>query len=341
GRGGPDWNDEAITEMPNSWDRHLLDAGLWQHPRGWMHGQAHGEIRGDATQMDLIQAFKGPDTIYPDGINTENAITQLNLLADKESDKPFFLAFGILRPHLPFGAPQKYLDLYKDAELPVVPHPNKPNGRTTWHKSGEFYKYNRNNLDPNTNAEYSLIVRKHYAACVSYADAQVGRILDRLDELKLRDNTIVVLWGDHGWHLGEHSIWGKHALFEESLRSPLIISYPGIQNPGKLSHSMVETIDVFPTLTELAGLPKPKYASGVSIVPILKSPTASGHDAYGYFSKGFGRTIRTETHRMIAHEDGFIELYDHRTLAGETHNVADEQPEVVKNLLAKIEARFE
>ena len=341
GRGGPDWNDEAIPEMPNSWDRHLLDAGLWQHPRGWMHGQAHGEIRGDATQMDLIQAFKGPDTIYPDGINTENAITQLNLLADKESDKPFFLAFGILRPHLPFGAPQKYLDLYEDAELPVVPHPNKPNGRTTWHKSGEFYKYNRNNLDPNTNAEYSLIVRKHYAACVSYADAQVGRILDRLDELKLRDNTIVVLWGDHGWHLGEHSIWGKHALFEESLRSPLIISYPGIQNPGKLSHSMVETIDVFPTLTELAGLPKPKYASGVSIVPILKSPTASGHDAYGYFSRGYGRTIRTETHRMIAHEDGFIELYDHRTLAGETHNVADEQPEVVKNLLAKIEARFE
>ena len=104
---------------------------------------------------------------------------------------------------------------------------------------------------------------------------------------------------------------------------------------------MVETIDIFPTLTELAGLPKPKYSDGVSIIPILNSPTAPGHHAYGYFSKGYGKTIRTETHRMIAHEDGYIELYDHRTLQGETRNVAEEQPKLVKDLLAKIATRFE
>ncbi|MCH2388924.1 MAG: sulfatase-like hydrolase/transferase, partial [Opitutales bacterium] len=225
-----------------------------------------------------------------------------------------------------------------DAELPTVPHPKKPEGRTTWHKSGEFYKYKRDGMDPSTNADYSIQVRKHYAACVSYADAQVGRMLDRLDLLGIRENTIVVLWGDHGWHLGEHSIWGKHALFEESLRSPLIISYPGIPNPGKMSHSMVETIDVFPTLVELSGLPKAKHAHGVSLKPILESPNATGHDAYAY--RSYGYTIRTETHRLIAHTDGYIELYDHRTLEGETRNIADEQPEVVAELKAKIKKRF-
>lgn len=340
GRGGPDWNDPSIIEMPNSWDRHLLNAGAWQHPRGWMHGQAYGEIRGDATQMDLLQAYEGPDSIYPDGISTDQALEQLDSLVKMENDKPFFLAFGVLRPHLPFGAPKKYLDLYTNAELPVVPHPHKPKGRTTWHKSGEFYKYKRDGMDPNINADYSIQVRKHYAACVSYADAQVGRMLDRLDELGIRDNTIVVLWGDHGWHLGEHAIWGKHSLFEESLRSPLIISYPGIPNPGKLSHSMVETIDIFPTLVELSGLPKANQTQGVSLKPILESPDSPGHDAFGYFSRGYGHTIRTGTHRLIAHTDGYVELYDHRTLEGETRNVADEQPDVVAELKAKIKKRF-
>ncbi len=338
GRGGPDWDDEAIPEMPNSWDRHLLFSGPWQHPRGWMHGLANGEIRVDAGDMDLIQAVDGPDSIYPDGTNTDAALKQLKTLSGDESDKPFFLAFGILRPHLPFGAPAKYLERYRNAELPAISHPEKPDGKTTWHKSGEFYKYNRWGRDPNEDAAFALDVRQHYAACVTYADAQVGRMLDRLDALGLRENTIVVLWGDHGWHLGEHAIWGKHALFEESLRSPLIISYPGIPNPGKLSNSMVETVDVFPTLAELAGLPTPDYSSGVSIVPILKSADASGHHAYGYFKNA--RTIRNETHRLIAHDDGHLELYDHRTAEGETKNLSNAQPELARELLARINWRL-
>jgi len=343
GLGGPDWNDEAIPEMPNSWDRHILRAGPWQHPRGWMHGLANGEIRVVRNEMHAIQIVEGPDDIYPDGSNTDEAIKQLESLAGKESDKPFFLAFGILRPHLPFGAPAKYMEPYRDLELPPIHHPEKPKGKTTWHSSGEFFQYDLQGENPIEDPEYAMEVRRHYAACVSYADAQVGRILDRLDKLGLRENTIVVLWGDHGWHLGEHAIWGKHALFEESLRSPLIVSYPGIPNPGAMSHSIVETVDVFPTLTELAGLPRPDFSKGVSIVPILKSPDAHGHPAYGYYnkSKNSTKTIRNDTHRLILHQDGHIELYDHRTPEGETKNLAKSHPKLAQELLARIQWRFE
>lgn len=337
GRGGPDWDDEAIHEMPDSWDRQILDAGLWQHPRGWMHGLANGEIRIKANEMDVIQAIDGEDSIYPDGTNTEVAIKQLEELADSSSEKPFFLAFGILRPHLPFGAPAKYLAAYQDLELPPTPHPDQPESRTTWHKSNEFYKYNRWDKDPNEDSNFAQEVRRHYAACVSYADAQVGRILKRLEELGQRDNTIVVLWGDHGWHLGEHSVWGKHTLFEESLRSPLIISYPGIPNPGVATESIVESVDVFPTLLDLANLPAAPEHSGVSITPLLDSPETGGRPAFAYFRKA--KTIRTDSHRLISHTDGYLELYDHRSTEGETKNIASEQPELAQELLELINAR--
>jgi iduronate 2-sulfatase len=197
-------------------------------------------------------------------------------------------------------------------------------------------KYNRWGRNPNTDAEFATAVRKHYAACVSYADAQVGRIMQRLTELGARDNTIVVLWGDHGWHLGEHAIWGKHALFEESLRSPLIIHYPGIPHPGQPTRSLVETLDVFPTVCDLAELPAPDFTDGVSLRPILEAPDTPGHAAISYAG---GRTIRTETHRLIVHRDGFVELYDHTSPAGETENIASEHPDLVQQLLAKLDSR--
>ncbi len=208
GRGGPDWDDPEQPEMPGSWDRHLLPAGPWQHPRGWMHGLAHGEIRTEPTEMDVFQAEDGPDSIYPDGGAVEEALRQLDVLAS-DRETPFFLAVGILRPHLPFGAPRKYVDRYADAALPPTPHPAKPEGRTTWHSSGEFYKYNRWGRDPNEDADFAFQVRRHYAGCVTYADAQVGKLLDRLEATGAADSTIVVLWGDHGWHLGEHAVWGS------------------------------------------------------------------------------------------------------------------------------------
>ncbi|MGZ0164498.1 MAG: sulfatase-like hydrolase/transferase [Planctomycetales bacterium] len=338
GRGGKDWDQDSIPEMPLSWDRHLLPAGPWQHPRGSMHGLANGEIRSDASKMDLFQAVEGPDSIYPDGLIVDEALSQLDLLTEAKEDKPFFLAVGIIRPHLPFGAPKKYLDLYEGVELPPIAHPTKPEGKTTWHGSGEFMKYNRWKRNPNDDADFATEVRRHYAACVSYADAQVGRVIERLKATGEADNTIVVLWGDHGWHLGEHAIWGKHALFEESLRSPLIISYPKMPKRGEHSGSMVETIDVFPSVCEIAGLPKPGFVDGVSLQPLIENPSAAGHSAIAYAK---ARTIRTDTHRLVAHKDGYNELYDHRTPEGETRNVATEQPEVVKTLLAQLNRRLD
>ena len=337
GLGGENWDDPLQPEMPDSWDRHLLPAGPWQHPRGWMHGLADGEIRVNAADMDVFQAKDGPDSTYPDGRSIDEALRQLDLLTSDDG-QPFFLAVGILRPHLPFGAPLKYLKPYADIQLPPTPHPNKPAGRTTWHPSNEFRKYNLWNRDPDTDAAFALDVRRHYAACVTYADALVGRLLEGLDHSGAADNTIVLLWGDHGWHLGEHAIWGKHALYEESLRSPLIISYPDIPNPGVLTDALVETLDVFPTLCDLAGLPEPEFVEGVSLGPILDDPTSIGHPAISY--RQGAQTIRTETHRLILHDDGFAELYDHTSPESETVNVAAANASLVVNLTKSLQDRL-
>lgn len=336
GRGGKDWNDDAQLEMPDSWDRHLLPAGPWQHPRGWMHGLANGEIRQRAGGMDVLQAVDGPDSIYPDGISIDRALAELDELA--AADEPFFLAVGILRPHLPFGAPAKYLAPYADVELPAIPHPDKPEGETTWHRSGEFMKYNRWGKDPNEDAEFADEVRRHYAACVSFADAQVGRVLQKLRATGRADDTIVVLWGDHGWHLGEHAVWGKHTLFEESLRSPLIIAHADLPSPGAATDAVVETLDLFPTLCELADLPIPDFVDGTSLGPFLADPNGQGHPAIAYH--GGARTIRTATHRLIVHKSGTTELYDHTTAAGETQNVAAANPGLVAELTAAMQTRL-
>jgi iduronate 2-sulfatase len=247
-----------------------------------------------------------------------------------DRDRPFFLAVGIIRPHLPFGAPAKYLDHYRHAALPPIPHPTKPAGKTTWHGSGEFMKYNRWNRNPNEDADFATEVRRHYAACVSYADAQVGRLLDQLDAHGLRSNTIVVLWGDHGWHLGEHAIWGKHALFEESLRSPLIIQYAELAKPGDATDSIVETLDLFPTLCDIAGVPIPDSVTGRSLRPILGDANWPGHVAVSYTSKA--STIRNDRYRLVVHEGGEFELYDHKSDEKETRNIASDRRDLVKTL---------
>lgn len=343
GRGGTRWNDDSIREMPDSWDRHLLPASDWQDPRGWMHGLANGEIRIDAkkrgagVEMDVFQAIDGADSIYPDGVSIDESLRQLDQLTS-QADKPFFLAVGILRPHLPFGAPAKYLDLYRDVDLPSTPHPNKPAGRTTWHGSGEFMKYDRFGKNPNDDEAFAMEVRRHYAACVSYADAQVGRVIKKLRETGQFENTVIALWGDHGWHLGEHAIWGKHALFEESLRSPLIVSSPGMKLAGEATDAMVETLDLFPTLCDLAKVPAPDFVHGVSLKPVLDDPNAKGHAAVSY--SGRAKTIRTKQHRLILHKDGYVELYDHESKLNETKNVADLHPEHVRELTKKLANRL-
>ncbi|MDF7800619.1 sulfatase [Pontiellaceae bacterium B1224] len=335
GRGGPDWNDDAAIELPNAWDRHLMPCGKWETPKGAMHGLANGEVRKKAGDMDVFQSLEGPDTIYPDGLIADEGMKQLAELV--KADKPFFLAIGLIKPHLPFGAPQKYLDLYAGIELPPVPHPEKPDGITTWHGSGEFMNYNRWEKDPRTDEQFSENVRRHYAACVSYADKHVGDIIARLKQTGADKNTIIVVWGDHGWHLGEHSIWGKHSLFEEALLSPLIIQFPDIGKPGIPSDAVVETLDLFPTLCVLSKVPMPEFVQGVSLVPMLENPDAPGHSALGYKQDTF--TLRTAQYRIIQHKDGNIELYDHATPEGETRNIAAENPALVAELIEKLNVK--
>ena len=331
GRGGKNWDDSEKIEIPGGWDRHLMPCGKWQHPRGAMHGLAHGEIRGKASEMDVFQSKEGEDNIYPDGLIVEEGLNQLNVLS--KGDKPFFLAVGIIRPHLPFGAPAKYMKHYEGVKLPPIPHPEKPKGTTSWHNSGEFMRYNRWGKDPRKDAKFADEVRRHYAACVSYADAQVGKLLAKLKALNLEKDTVIVLWGDHGWHLGEHAIWGKHALFEESLRSPLIIRVPSMAKPGKPTDAVIASVDIFPTLCELTSLPAPDFAQGRSLVPILNDPSAKGWGAYGYNSNK--KTFRNDRWRLIKHKSGHVELYDHASTEKETRNVADQFPEVVKKLSAE------
>lgn len=329
GRGGQSWNDDSIIEMPNAWDRHVMPEGEWKTPVGAMHGLAHGNIRPkNASKFDVFEASEGPDTIYPDGLIAEAGIKQLEELA--KADEPFFLAIGLIKPHLPFGAPQNYLDLYEGVDFPPIASPSKPAGKTTWHGSGEFMKYNRWGKDPRTDEAFAMDVRRHYAACVSYADKQVGDIVAKLKEIGADKNTIIVLWGDHGWHLGEQNIWGKHSLFEESLHSPLIFVDPSAAELGGSSHAVVETLDIFPTLCELTGLKTPDFAQGVSLQSILLNPKAPGHSAIAYY--GEAKTIRTDIYRLIAHKDGYTELYDHTTSKKETVNLAAEHPELVSEL---------
>jgi iduronate 2-sulfatase len=338
GRGGPDWNDPDVLEMPNAWDRHVCPSGDWQHPRGFMHGLAHGEIRNQTENMDVYQSLSGEDSIYPDGLTTDEASRQLAELV-KNQQRPFFMAVGLLRPHLPFGAPANYMQPYRTIDLPAIPHPQKPGGQTTWHNSGEFMKYNRWGRNPNQDAEFASQVRKHYAACVSYADAQVGKLLDQLEASEASQNTIVVIWGDHGWHLGEHAIWGKHSLFEESLRSPLIVCSPRHARQASLAvDTVVETVDIFPTLCELAHLPQPDFVAGHSLVNTMQGQPPDESSAVSYFKQA--RSLRTARYRLIAHRDGHLELYDHQSPAGEVENIAASAPDLCHQLLQTLDARY-
>jgi len=333
GLGGRNWADENQVEMPGAWDRHIMPSAEWKHPRGAMHGLAHGKIRKKASEHPVYEAVEGPNEIYPDGPIALEGIEQINALS--KSGEPFFLAVGLIRPHLPFGAPKRFLDLYDAVELPPIPHPEKPAALSTWHRSAEFRQYQRWGKDPNKDPAFADALRRHYAACVSYVDAHVGLLIEALEANKLRENTVIVLWGDHGFHLGEHAIWGKHSLYEESLLAPLIIATPGMPKPGYKAHGIVETTDIFPTLCELSGLEVPAFAHGRSLLPFLSTPETVGEPAIGYLQNR-GKTIRTDRYRLILHDDGAVELYDHFSDPEEQINRATDKPKLVERLKAEL-----
>lgn len=284
------------------------DAASWSTP--WVNDKTapYANIvpqkgtRGPATECADV-----PDNRYQDGVCAEIGIKLLNQL--KDNKKPFFLAVGFHKPHLPFVAPKKYWDLYKRDQFQVAPFQHKAAGspNLAYHSSGELKKYSDiPNFDSFSEKELnhmSIDKQKEllhgYYAATSYMDAQLVKVLDELDRLKLSDNTIVVLWGDHGWHLGDHGLWNKHTDFEQATHACVLMRVKGMK-PGIKPITQSELVDIFPTLCELTGIPTPKYLDGISLVPAMKNPTAELREyAFSQYPRkeAMGYTIRTKRFR--------------------------------------------
>lgn len=220
-----------------------------------------------------------PDGEYLDGRVADGAIAELREL--KSNDKPFFLGVGFHKPHLPFVAPKKYFDLYDPAKIELTKVRNPPtNGPTiALHSSFELRSRTLVPIEGPIDDATSRELLRAYYACTSFIDAQIGRVIAELDKLGLRDNTIIVVWGDHGWHLGEYGMWGKATDYEVATRAPLIVWTPDMAQRGTKTRGLVEFLDIYPTLCELAGLPMPASLEGRSFVPQLKDPSAPGKSA--------------------------------------------------------------
>lgn len=320
------------------------------HPRGNWKGRGYVSDRAlrlmaerdgtNPSKKGIGPAFDAadvPDNGYPDGVTADRAIQELRRL----KDKPFFLAVGFYKPHLPFNAPKKYWDLYDRDRIELPANRNAPGGAppyalTNW---GELRQYvgipTQGNL---SDAQARELIHGYYA-CVSYMDAQLGRVLDELERLGLQDKTVVVLWGDHGWKLGEYSAWCKHTNFELDTHAPLILSVPGQKNAGQKTRALVEFVDIYPSLCEAAELPLPPHLEGTSMMPLLGNPRRPWKNAvFSQYPRGrspatgrkrlMGYSMRTDRYRYtewLDHQTNTavdVELYDHQKDAGENVNVA-------------------
>lgn len=338
-----------------------------------------------------------PDYFYEDGYNAELAIATLKDMLEKNPDKPFFLGMGMKKPHLNWMAPAKYWDMYDPVKIKLATQTEAPeNGAAMGlHPSFELRaRYGIPKKGP-IDDEMAITLKHAYLACVSYIDALIGKMIDALEEVSVRDNTIIMLWSDHGWHLGDMGIWGKATNYEIATRVPLIIWTPDMskENRGKKTDALVELVDMFPTLCELAGLEQPEHLEGTSFAPLLDNPNQSWKLAvFSQFpnpalrewaanplSQGMretyfgplieeveakikaqqadkwdrdlfennvmGYAMRTDRYRIIIWKDYknpeaellFVELYDHENDPTETKNIAGENPEIVKELIAQFD----
>jgi iduronate 2-sulfatase len=278
-----------------------------------------------------------PDEAYFDGRIAASAIQALDELKQQQNAQPFFLALGVWKPHLPFNPPQRYWDLYDPEKISLPASPMPPRGvpAIALHNSRELMVDAANKLTP----EQVRVLRHGYYAGISYLDAQVGKLLAALDRLELADNTIVVFWSDHGYHLGEHGLWCKTSNFELDARVPLVIAPPKYAHGGQGTSSLVELLDLYPTLVDLCGLPPIDGHEGMSLKAVLdnpqheiKSAALTQHPRPNYYKdepEAMGYSLRTPRYRYTEWRDwtsGRVvarELYDHQTDADETVNLAD------------------
>ena len=332
--GVPGGVGKMTHQDPPSWDVSISPPGD-EHESVGPGGDPNPDLR-HGLKMQWVQ------TATAEGqADAAAADTAINLLRESASD-PFFLGLGFVRPHTPFVAPSRFFDMYPldDIELIYnppddledIPAPAKNLRPFLWHQMG-------------MSEENQRISLRGYYASVSFMDEQVGRVLDELDRLGIADRTAVVFFGDHGWHLGEHTHWQKMSLMEESVRAPLIISAPGARGAGRSSRALVEFVDFYPTLADLCGLEPPSDLEGVSLAPLLDDPAASVKDAafsqVQWEDRIFGRTVRTDRFRYIRWEGdgGGEELYDHENDPREFTNLA-QAPEF-SAVLAEMRTRLD
>ncbi len=301
--------------------------------RGYLTDEAIEQVKNHPLQRGLGPAYECadvPDNAYPDGKNTDYAITELERLS--KQDKPFFAAVGYLKPHLPFSAPKRYWDMYDSSKLPLAPNPFSPKNAADYalQDFGELRQYFSIPKEGELDEDLARILIHGYCACVSYVDEQIGRLLKTLEELNLAEDTIVVLWGDHGWKLGEHGSWCKHSNFEIDTHSPLIIRAPDI-NATKQVTELVEFVDIFPTLADLCSLSAPPHLEGSSVVPLLTNEGKT-HIKYAFSQyprdEIMGYAVRSERFRYVEWRDfktgelKACELYDSENL--ENENLIDD-----------------
>ena len=329
-----------FEDSPKAWSRKPLHLGGFEYATeeginiARMNLKLHPSLNwaiGAPTEIADV-----PDHAYKDGELTENALQEMERLRGK----PFFLCVGYKKPHLPFTAPKKYWDMYDPAKIQLAPNPFLPKGIPPYCMRGygelkSYYGTPQKN-EPLTD-DQARHLRHGYYACVSFLDAQVGRLMEGLEKLKLRDKTIIILWGDNGIKLGEHGCWSKHTNFDIDTRVPLIVSVPGMKAAGKHTRAFVESVDIYPTLCQCCGLEFPKQpCEGLSFAPLLAKPglpwkkAAFSQAPFG--PKIMGWSIRTNRFRYIKWKKLrgkkvlALELYDHQNDPLENTNVSSEPP---------------
>ena len=321
---------------------------------------ADGYNNGPAWEAEDVE-----DTLYYDGAQAALAMRTLDRLA--QQDQPFYLGMGFFRPHLPFAAPKKYWDLYDRNAIPLATNPFIPEDAPVMSMNSMYelrvydgFSYLKHPSVSNISEDTSRILKHGYYASVSYVDAQVGKLIQKLKDLGIYDNTIIIVWGDHGWKLGEHHSWCKQTNYAVDLQVPLILASPDQPNRGKQTYALTELVDLFPSLCDLAGIPKPGYLEGTSFVPLLENPDQPWKDAvFSQFHRRprispdggryMGYSIKTKDHHYIEWyqwnaETGMrgdsvtCELYDSLEDPNENVNIAVKQPALAYRLSRDLKA---
>ena len=357
------YHTENVGKIFHNWrqDDYKGDAPSWSVAQR-LHYASHGSDKAivdgklppDLSDVPKCVVRDVPDNAYFDGRVAEIAVEALGRFAKSSGDQPFFLAVGFWKPHSHFNAPKKYWDLYDPKEIPPPINPQPPIGvpSLALHDSREICRDFKKSPGGKPSLDETMVLRHGYYASISYVDAQIGKVLDELERHGLQENTIVVFWSDHGFHLGEHGLWAKTSNFELDAQVPLIIATPNGKG-GQRTKALVELLDLYPTLVDLCDLPKPKRTlEGASLRPILESPAKKvksaaltwhprpAYPAAGKDPDAMGYSMRTARYRYTEWRDfetGKVlatELYDHGTDPHETQNVAtaEDNAEVVKKL---------